>query len=101
LNHTRINSAQQDTSCKPGKPPSTHTKLEKDQTTVLAQPCLPQTPSPSFKHKQKAQRIDPSSIFISCNLYDHERESFHKFPDQFRTKKLSTDLSFKNYSFYS
>jgi len=42
LNHTRITPAQQEPSCRPGKPPGTHTKLEKDQTSVVAQPCLPQ-----------------------------------------------------------
>jgi len=43
LNHTRITPAYQEPSCRPGKPPGTHTKLEKDQTLVVAQPCLPQT----------------------------------------------------------
>jgi len=36
LNQTRITPAQQDPSCKLGKPPGTHTKLEKDQTSVVA-----------------------------------------------------------------
>jgi len=36
LNHTRITPAQQEPSCRPGKPPGTHTKLEKDQTLVVA-----------------------------------------------------------------
>jgi len=36
LNHTRVTPAQQEPSCKPGKPPSTHTQLEKDQTSVVA-----------------------------------------------------------------
>ena len=40
-NHTRIAPAQQEPSCRPGKPPGTHTKLEKDQTSVVAQPILP------------------------------------------------------------
>ena len=101
LNHTWITTTQQDTSCRPGKPPSTHTKLEKDQTSVVTQPCLPQTPSPSFKHKPKAPRIDPRSIFNSCNLNDHERERFPTFLEQFRAKKWSTYLSFKNHSTYS
>jgi len=43
LKYTRITQAQQEPSCRPGKPPGTHTKLEKDQTSVVAQPCLPQT----------------------------------------------------------
>jgi len=100
LNHTRITTIQQDTSCRPKKPPGTHTKLERDQTLVVAQPCLPQTPSPSFKHKPKAPRIDPRSIFNSCNLNDNERERIHKFPKQFRAKKWSWYLSFKNHSTY-
>jgi len=32
LNHTRITTSQQEPSCRPRKPPGTHTKLEKDQT---------------------------------------------------------------------
>jgi len=66
LNHTRITTTQQEPSCRPRKPPGTHTKLEKDQTSVVAQ-----TPYHSFKHKPKAPRIDPRSIFNSCNLNDH------------------------------
>jgi len=76
LNHTIITTAQQYTSCRPEKPPSTHTKLEKDQTSMVAQPYLPQTPSPSFKHKLKA----PRSIFNCCSLNDHERERISRFP---------------------
>jgi len=79
-NDTRITIAQQDTSFRLGKTQGTHTKLEKDQTFVVAQCCLPQTPSPSFKTKQNAPRIDPRSIFTSYNLYDHEREGIPKFP---------------------
>jgi len=41
LNHTRITPAQQEPSCRPEKPQGTHTKLEKDQTSVVAQPSLP------------------------------------------------------------
>jgi len=78
----------------------THTKPEKDQTSVVAQPCLPQTPSPSFKHKLKAPRIDLRSIFSGCNLNDHERERIHWFPKQFRTKKFCY-LSFENHNTYS
>jgi len=55
LNHTRITTAQQDNSCRLGKPPGTHTKLEKDQ------PCLPQIPSPSFKHKPNQELIQDQS----------------------------------------
>jgi len=76
LNHTRITTAQQEPFCRLGKPPGTHTKLEKDQTLVVAQPYLPQTPSLSFKHKPKAPRIDPRSIFNICNLNDHEERDF-------------------------
>jgi len=43
LNHTRITPAQQEPSCRPEKPLGTHTKLEKDQTSVVPQPNLPQT----------------------------------------------------------
>jgi len=64
------------------KPPSTHTKLEKDQTSVVAQPSLPQTTFSKLQTKPKAPRIDPRSIFNSCTTYDHEGESFHKFPEQ-------------------
>jgi len=54
LNHTRGTLAQQEPSCKPGNPPGTHTTLEKDQTSMVAQPNLPQTTfSPSFKLSQK------------------------------------------------
>jgi len=79
LNHTKITPAQQDTSCRSEKSLGTHTKLEKDQTSMVTQPCLPQTPSLSFKTKQNIPRIDPRSTFTSCNLYDHERERILKF----------------------
>jgi len=76
LNHTRITLAQQKRSCRPGKPPGTHTKLEKDQTSVVAQPSLPQTTFSKHQTRPKAPRIDPRSIFNCCSLNDHERESF-------------------------
>jgi len=101
LNHTRITTAQQDSPYKPGKPSGTQTKLEKDQTPMAAHPYLPQTPSPSFKHKQKAPRIDPRSIFNSCKWYDHERERIPRFPKHFHAKKWSCYLSFENHSTYS
>jgi len=79
LNHTRVTPAQQEPSCRLGKPPGTHTKLEKDQTSMVAQPSLPQTTFSKLEIKPKAPRIDPRSIFNCCKLYDHEGESFHKF----------------------
>ena len=82
LNHIRITPTQQEPSCRPGKPPGTHTKLEKDQTLVVAQPSLPQTTFSKLQTKPKALRIDPRSIFNNCNTYDHEGESFHKFLEQ-------------------
>jgi len=87
LNHTRITLAQQEPSCRPGKPPRTHTKLEKDQTSVIAQSILPQTTFSKLQTKPKAPRIDPRSIFNCFKLYDHEGESFHKFPKQNHTLK--------------
>jgi len=54
LNHTRITPAQQKPSCRPGKPPGTRTKLEKDQTSVVAQPCLLQTTFSKLQTKPKA-----------------------------------------------
>jgi len=95
LNHIRITPSQQEPSCRLGKPPSTHTKLEKYQTSVVAQPILPQTPFSKLQTKPKAPKIDPRSIFHYCKLYDHEGESFHKFPEQNRGLKLSTNLSFE------
>ena len=41
FNHTRTKPAQQETSYRPEKRPGTTKKLEKDQTSVVAQPCLP------------------------------------------------------------
>jgi len=79
--------SHQEPSCRPGKPPGTHPKLEKDQTLVIAQPCLPQTTFSKLQIKPKASRIDPRSIFNSCNTYDHEGESFHKFPEPIRALK--------------
>jgi len=87
LNHTRITPAQQEASCRPRKPPGTHTKLDKDQTLVVAQPSLPQTTFSKLQTKPKAQRIDSRSIFNSSNTYDHEGESLHKFPEQNRALK--------------
>jgi len=80
LNHTRITPAQQEPSCRPGKPPGTHTKLEKDQTSVVAQPILPQTTFSKLQTKPKAPRINSRSIFNNYNTYDHEGESYHTFP---------------------
>jgi len=82
LNHTRITPAQQEPSCRPGKPLGMHTKHEKDQTSVVTQPILPQTTFSKLQTKPKAPRIYPSSIFNSYNTYDHEGESFQKFPEQ-------------------
>jgi len=87
LNQTRITPAQQEPSCRHGKQPGTHTKLEKDQTSVVAQPSLPQTTFSKLQTKPKAPRIDPRSIFNYCSMNDHKRESFHKFPEQFHAKK--------------
>jgi len=84
LNHTRITPTQQEPSCWPGKPPGTHTKLEKDQTSVVAQSILPQTTFSKLETKPKAPRIDPRSIFNTCNTYDHEGKSFHNFSEQIR-----------------
>jgi len=101
LNHTRITPAQQEPSCRLGKPLGTHINLEKDQTSVVAQPILPQTTFSKLQTKIKAPRIDPRSIFNCCKLYDQEGESFHEFPEQFHVQNWSTDLSFENPSFYS
>jgi len=87
LNHTRITPAQQEPSCRLGNPPSTHIKLEKDQTSVVGQLSLPQTTFSKLQTKQKAPRIDPRSIFNCCKLYDHDGDSFHKFPEQIRALK--------------
>jgi len=87
LNHTRITPAQQEPSCRPGKLPGTHTKLEKDQTLMVPQPSLPQTTFSKHQTKPKASRIHPRSIFNSCNNYDHERESFHRFLEPYRALK--------------
>jgi len=54
---------------------------------VVAQPCLPQTTFSKLQTKPKASRIDPRSIFNSCNTYDHEGEIFHKFPESNRSLK--------------
>jgi len=61
---------------------NTHTKLEKDQTSVVAQSILPQTTFSKPETKPKAPRIDPRSIFNTCNTCDHEGKSFHNFPEQ-------------------
>jgi len=70
LNHTRVTPAQQEPSCRPRKPPSTHTKPKKDQTWVVAQPNLPQTLSPSFKPSQRLQELiqDQSSTAVNCMI---------------------------------
>jgi len=86
LNHIRIKLAQQEPSYRPGKPPGTHTKLEKDQTSMVAQPSLPQTTFSKPQTKPKAPRIDLRSIFNYCKLYDQEGKSFHKFPEQFHVQ---------------
>jgi len=55
LNHTRIVPTQQEPFYRPRKPPGTHTKLEKDQTLVVAQPILPQTTFSKLQTKPKDQ----------------------------------------------
>ena len=80
LNHTRVTPAQQEPSCTPEKPPGTHTKLKKDQTSVIAHPNLPQTTFSKLQTKPKALKIYLRSIFNYFKLYDHEGESFHEFP---------------------
>jgi len=86
LNHTRITPAQQEPSCRPGKPLGTLTKLEKDQTSVVAQPSLPQTTFSKLQTKPKAPRIDSRSIFNYCKLYYHDKKNLHKFLEQFCAK---------------
>jgi len=56
LNHTKTTPAQQEPSCRLGKPPDTHTKLEKDQTSVVAQPYLPQTTFSKLKKQVKSSK---------------------------------------------
>jgi len=56
LNHTRITPVQQEPSCRPGKPPGTHTKLEKDQTLVVAHPSLPQTTFSKLQTQAKSSK---------------------------------------------
>ena len=95
LNHTRITPGQQKASCRPGKPPGTHTKLEKDQTSVVAHSILPQTTFSKLQTKPSTLRIDPRSIFNSYSLNDHERESFHnnfilKNDENYSLSKITT-----------
>jgi len=56
LNHTRITTAQQEPSCRPRKLLITHTKLEKDQTLVVAQLCLPQTTFSKLQTQTKSSK---------------------------------------------
>jgi len=68
LNHTRVTPAQQEPSCRPRKPPSTNTKLEKDQTSVVANLAYHKPLYPSFKPSQKLQELiqDQSSTTTNC-----------------------------------
>jgi len=56
LNHTRITPAQQEPPCRPRKPPGTRTNLEKDQTSVVAQPSLPQTTFSKLQTQAKSSK---------------------------------------------
>jgi len=56
LNHTRITTTQQEPSCRPEKHQSTHTKLVKDQTSMVAQPCLPQTTFSKLQTQAKSSK---------------------------------------------
>jgi len=56
LNHTRITPTKQEPSWRLGKPPGTHTKLEKDQTSVVAQPSLPQTTFSKLQTQAKSSK---------------------------------------------
>jgi len=67
LNHTRITPAQQEPSCRPGKPPGTHTRLEKDQNLngSIAHPSINhflQASKPSQKLQELIQ--DQSSTAV-------------------------------------
>jgi len=86
LNHTRVTPAQQEPSCRPGKPPSTHTKLEKDQTWVVAQPSLPQTTFSKLKPSQKLQELiqDQSSTAANCMIT--KERVFTSFQNNFTLK---------------
>ena len=90
-----------DTPCRPVNPPGTHTKLEKDQTSVVAQPTYHNHLLQALNTKQNDPIIDPRSIFTSYNLYDHEIERIPQFPEWFRTKKWIFYLSFEKYNFNS
>jgi len=70
-----------DTPCRPVNPPGTHTKLEKDQTSVVAQPTYHNHLLQALNTKQNDPIIDPRSIFTSYNLYDHEIERIPQFPE--------------------
>ena len=70
FNHTRITPAQQEPSCRPGEPLGTHTKLDKDQTLVVAQPCLPQT---TFSKLQEL--IQDQSSTVATPMIMKERVS--------------------------
>jgi len=82
LNHTRITPAQQEPSCRPGKPPGTHTNLEKDKILVVAQPCLPQTTFSKLQTKPKATRIDPRSISTTATPMITKERVFTSFQNQ-------------------
>jgi len=56
LNRTKITPAQQEPFCRPGKPPGTYTKLEKDQTSMVPQPCLPQTTFSKLQTQAKSSK---------------------------------------------
>jgi len=58
-NHTQdswITLAQQEPSCRSRKPPRTHTKLEKDQISMVAQPNLPQTTFSNLQTQVKSSK---------------------------------------------
>ena len=75
LNHTRITPAQQEPSCRPRKPPGTHKKLEKDQTLVVAQPCLPQTIFSKLQTKPNHHKERSKASIAATPMIAKERVS--------------------------
>ena len=77
LNHTRVTPAQQEPSCRPGKPPGTHPKLEKDQTSMVAQPILSQTTFSKLQTKPKKlqELIQDQSSTAATRMITKERVS--------------------------
>ena len=99
LNHTRVTPAQQEPSCRPRKPPSTHTHKAWERSNLSG--STTQSTTNHFLQASNQAKGSKNWFKINLQLLQTVWSRRREFPDQFRTKNWSELLSFENHSFYS